>query len=142
MKPPIVLLALSAALAAASVASAADSRPPGVRPTAGCRGKVAVILRGTYLSADTTSFSMLVRTASRNARALRGRRKITVGEQTRFRRNGKRATLPDLRAGDRLLVYARGCRRGQANRLELLAKSVFAHGEGEKTVAGAHISAN
>lgn len=132
MKPPLVLLALAAALAAASVASATGDPPRPERPGAVCRPRVALILRGTFLSGGTASFQMFVLRASQYGRALRGSREVGVNAQTRFRRNGEPATLASLQTGDRLLVYARGCklartRRTRSVRLKLLAKHVFAH---------------
>jgi hypothetical protein len=131
MKPHILFLALVAVLAVASAAFAKGGpkpAPPGKATPSACRGRVALIVRGTFLSAATSSFQMLIRRANHHARALRGPRELSIDAKTRFRRNGKPSLLAAMQPNDRLLVYARGCKRTQAARLELLAKNVFAHG--------------
>jgi hypothetical protein len=126
------MVALVGVLAFASAALAKDRpRPPKPKPppppASVCRSRVTLILRGTFVSAGRTSFRMSVR--SSYGRRLRGRQEIAVNAETRFSRNGLRSTLAALRANDRLLVYARGCKRSaKAKRHELLARNVFAHG--------------
>ena len=124
------MLALVAVLACTSAAFA-KNRPPGPpkhgeSPAAVCRGRVALILRGTFVSAGRSSFRMIVRSGFGR---LRGRQELAVNPATRFRRNGQRASLAALLPNDRLLVYARGCKRStKAKRHVLLARDVFAHG--------------
>jgi hypothetical protein len=129
MRPRILMLALVAVLAFTSAAVAKDRPGPpkhGESPAAVCRGRVALILRGTFVSAGRSSFRMNVRSGFGR---VRGRQDLAVNAATRFHRNGKRATLADLRPNDRLLVYARGCKRSaKAKRHEILARNVFAHG--------------
>jgi hypothetical protein len=130
MRPHILMLALVAVLACASAAAAKDPpRPPKPRAAAPCYGRVALILRGTFVSGGSVSFHMIVRSGYGPARRLLGPRALQVNAQTQFRRNGVRSTLAALRPNDQLLVYARGCKRSKtAKRLELLARNVFAHG--------------
>jgi hypothetical protein len=134
MRPQILMLALVGMLAWVSAAVANDRpRPPRPKPkpeapAAVCRSRVALILRGTFVSAGRTSFRMVVR-AGYGGRRYRGRQEIVVNAETRFSRNGVRTTLAALRPKDRLLVYVRGCKRStRAKRHELLARNVFAHG--------------
>jgi hypothetical protein len=133
MRPQILMLALVGVLVCASAAVAKDRprppkpKPPPPPPASVCHSRVTLILRGTFVSAGRTSFRMSVR--SSYGRRLRGRQEIAVNAETRFSRNGIRSTLAALRANDRLLVYARGCKRSaKAKRHELLARNVFAHG--------------
>lgn len=132
MKRHILILALAVALAATAAAPAKNGPNPTERdkkpaPPAQCRSRVAVILRGPFVSAGQASFRMIVQKAYGHGRGLRGPRVISIDARTSFRRNGARATLAALRANDRLLVYARGCKRKRAP-LELVATHVFAHG--------------
>jgi hypothetical protein len=129
MRPHILMLMLVAVLACASAAAAKDPpRPPKPR-AAPCYGRVALILRGTFVSGGLTSFRMIVRSGYGPARRLRGPRELQVNAETQFRRNGAASTLAALQPKDQLLVYARGCRRSKtAKRLDLLARNVFAHG--------------
>jgi hypothetical protein len=131
MRPQILMLALVGVLAFASAAVAKDRprppEPPPPPPASVCRSRISLILRGTFVSAARVSFRMNVR--SSYGRRVRGRQEIGVNAETRFSRNGVRSTLAALRANDRLLVYARGCKRSaKARRHELLARNVFAHG--------------
>jgi hypothetical protein len=129
MRPHFLMLALVAALASASAAVAKDRPGPpkhGVSPEAVCRSRVTLILRGTFVSAGRSSFRMIVR---RGSGRVRGRQELGVNAETHFRRNGERSTLAALLPNDRLLVYARGCKRSaKAKRHALLARNVFAHG--------------
>lgn len=123
------MLALVAILVPASAAVAQDRPgPPGRGPTPEvvCRDRVALILRGTFVSAGRSSFRMIVRSGFGRRR---GRQELGVDSGTRFRRNGERSNLAELLPNDRLLVYARGCKRSaKAKRHALLARNVFAHG--------------
>jgi hypothetical protein len=130
MRPHILMLMLVAVLACASAAAAKEEPPRPPKPRAGpCYGRVALILRGTFVSGGLTSFQMVVRSGYGPARRLRGPRGLQVNAETQFRRNGAASTLAALQPKDQLLVYARGCRRSKtAKRLDLLARNVFAHG--------------
>ena len=126
------MLALVGVFAFASAAVAKDPprtpkpKPP-PPPASVCRSRITLILRGTFVSAARMSFRMSVR--SSYGGRLRGRQDIAVNAETRFSRNGVRSRLAALRANDRLLVYARGCKRSaKSKRHELLARNVFAHG--------------
>jgi hypothetical protein len=129
MRPHILMLALVAVLACASGALAKNPPRPPKPGAVPCHGRVALILRGPFVSSGPVSFKMVVRSGYGPARGLRGPRELRVDSETQFRRNGVRSTLAALRLNDQLLVYARGCRRTKtAKRLELLARNVFAHG--------------
>jgi hypothetical protein len=119
-------LALIALLAAASLAAAQDTPPTPEGPRAGCKPRLALVLRGRFLAGGTTSFQMNVRGAGRGGRALRGPRELLIDSKTRFRRQGRPAALAALQSDDRLHVLVRACRSGSATRLELVARSVFA----------------
>jgi hypothetical protein len=128
MKPVSAFLALFVAgLAAASFAAAGP--PPGKGKgkhdsTSGsttsaspvpCRPIVSAILKGTFVSAGGTDFTMNVTHANRHGRAaallhgMTGMRIISVDAKTSFKRNGP-ATLADFVSGDRLNVQARVCK--------------------------------
>jgi hypothetical protein len=129
MRPQILMLTLVTVLACASAAAAKDEPRPPKPGAAPCYGRVALILRGTFVSAGLTSFRMVVRSGYGPARRLRGPRLLKVNAETQFRRNGMGSTLAALQPNDQLLVYARGCKRSRtAKRLNLLARNVFAHG--------------
>jgi hypothetical protein len=123
------MFALVAVLACTSAAAAKDPPRAPTPRAAPCHGRVALILRGSFVSGGPASFQMVVRSGYGPARRLRGPRELQVNAQTQFRRNGVRSTLAALQPNDQLLVYARGCKRSKtAKRLELLARNVFAHG--------------
>jgi hypothetical protein len=119
-------VALVALLSAASLAAAQDPPAAPDGPRAGCTPRLGVVVHGRFLAGGTTSFQMNVRRSSRPAWALRGPRELLVDSRTRFRRQGRPATLGTLRPGDRLQVFLRACRNGSAARLELAARSVLA----------------
>jgi len=123
MKFRIVLLALVTALVPASVALA-KGKPNQTGDN--CRPKVSFILKGTLTSVGDTSFHMDVTKANHHARALLGDREVTVNDHTKYRRMGH-ASMTDLVAGDRLKVQVRGCKAGDPETMELLAKRVVAH---------------
>ena len=102
-----------------------------------CRPTVAYVLNGTFVAAgaDGSSFSIKrdpceppCEGASAPAPAL------SVDAKTRIVRNGKKAGLSDLQAGDRLNVQARGCKGAAAGAAPgLVAKRVVGPpGEGSK----------
>ena len=123
MKLRIVVLALVTALVPASVALA-KGKPDQTGDN--CRPKVSFILKGTLTSVGDTSFHMDVTKANHHARALLGDREVTVNDHTKYRRMGH-ASMTDLVAGDRLKVQVRGCKAGDPETMELLAKRVVAH---------------
>jgi len=121
-----ILVTLVAALAfsTAALAHGGPGKDKGHRSA--CRGHV--LLKGTFLSAGTDSFTMNVVKGNRRGRKLKGEQTVQVGEKTRFWRKGKRgkASLADLVANDRLLVLAR-CKRGEtAGSFTLVARLVLA----------------
>ena len=123
MKLRIVVLALATALVPTSVALAHGK--PG-QTGDNCRPKVSFILKGTLTSVGDTSFHMDVTKANHHARALLGDREVTVNDHTKYRRMGH-ASMTDLVADDRLKVQVSGCKAGDPETMELLAKRVVAH---------------
>ena len=129
-------LLLTATVAAGLVASSALAAPPagkGKPPTtgAGCKPRVAVILKGTLASAPgANAITVKVTSANRWGRAYVGGAddSIAVNADTRIRRQGLK-TLADLMAGDRVLVHARVCKADLANNAvpALTASKVVAH---------------
>jgi hypothetical protein len=125
MKRFTVLLALfCAGLLAASIAVAKP--PPGKGKSAGkgkktttsstatdlenCKPKISVILKGTFVSGGSTSFTMDVKQTNFHGRDLVGEPlTLMVDDKTKFRRKGH-AELSDFKAGDRLNVQARTCK--------------------------------
>ncbi len=123
MKLRILVLALATALVGSSVALAKGKPSP---TGDNCRPRVSFILKGTLTALGTDSFDMNVTKANRHGRAFRGAHTITVDDHTKIRRMGQ-AALTDLVAGDRLKVQVRGCKHGDPQTMELLAKRVVAH---------------
>ena len=124
-----LLVVIAAALALSAVAFAKPGKPEHTRPDKGaaCRYK-NVLLKGTFLTAGTDSFTMNVLKVNRGGRSLKGEQTLQASETTRFKRKGKhgKAALTDLVANDRLLVLAR-CKPGEtAGSLTLNARLVFA----------------
>jgi hypothetical protein len=121
MKRFVLLLALcSLGLVTASLAVA--KAPPGKgKPDKGttttstdpatCHPKISVILKGTFVSGGGTSFTMDVTKANAHGRDLAGAPlTLLVDEKTKFVRQGP-AKLSDFKAGDRLNVQARACKK-------------------------------
>jgi hypothetical protein len=121
-----------------SVSSAVAAPPPGKgKPPgtgAGCKPKVAVVLKGTLAATpgmSATSLSVVVRSSNRHGRAYVAAAQptsILVNSQTRVRRQGEK-TLAALQAQDRVHVQARVCKAELANRATpaLTAARVVAH---------------
>jgi hypothetical protein len=123
-----LLMIVAAALAFSAVASAkpGPAKPEKTRPDRACRGHV--LLKGTFLSAGTDSFTMNVAKGNRRGRKLKGEQTLQVDAKTWFKRKGQKgkAALSDLVANDRLLVLAR-CKPGEtADSFTLTARLVFA----------------
>ena len=101
-----------------------------------CKPKISVILKGTFVSGGGTSFTMDVTRSNFHGRDLvDSSLAVTVDDKTKFRRNGH-AELADFKAGDRLNVQARACKKpkstaqGEAPVAEpaaMLAKRVTGH---------------
>jgi hypothetical protein len=93
---------------------------------AGCKPRRAVVLRGSFVGAGAGGFAMNVTGANRHGRSLVGKQvTVLVAEGTKIRRHGK-ATLADLKTGDRLNVQGRVCNLDQ-QAMTLVAKRVVAH---------------
>jgi hypothetical protein len=119
---PVLLALFCAGLLAASLAAAKP--PPGKGKPEGkgkktttsstdpetCKPKIAVILKGTFVSGGGTSFRMDVKQTNFHGRELVGKPlTLMTDDQTKYRRNGH-AELSDFEAGDRLNVQARTCK--------------------------------
>jgi hypothetical protein len=146
---PILLALLCLGLVTASLA-VAQGPPPGKGKPDGkgqkttttstsstdpatCKPKISVILMGTFVSGGGSSFSMDVTRSNFHGHDLVGATQtLTVDDKTMFRRNGH-AELSDFKAGDRLNVQARACKKqkgaaaGQAPAAAMLAKRVTGH---------------
>ena len=109
------------ALVCVSTAVAAPPTGKGKPPTTGvgCKPRVAVVLRGTFVSASTTSLSMNVVGANRWGRAWKttGTATVTLDAKTKVHGNGMKsaADLSTMKAGDRVLVQARSCKADLAS---------------------------
>jgi hypothetical protein len=143
---PILLALFCLGLVTASLAVAQGPPPGKGKPDdkgkkttttstdpATCKPKISVILMGTFVSGGGTSFSMDVTRSNFHGHDLVGATQtLTVDDKTMFRRNGH-ADLTDFKAGDRLNVQARACKKqkgsaaGQAPAAAMLAKRVTGH---------------
>jgi hypothetical protein len=131
MKPKLLLVGLVALL---SVSTAVATPPPGkgkpetpgaqgkgkpLTTGVGCKPQVSVVLRGTFVSATTTSLDMTVVGSNRWGRAWKtaGTASVTLDDKTKVRGNGMKsvADLAKLTLGDRVLVQARSCKADLAN---------------------------
>jgi hypothetical protein len=120
MKIKLLLVGL-VALLSVSTAVAAPPTGKGKPPTTGvgCKPRVTVVLRGTFVSASASSLSMNVVGANRWGRAWKtaGTASVTLDQQTKVRGNGMKtaADLAKLTLGDRVLVQARSCKADLAD---------------------------
>jgi hypothetical protein len=95
-----------------------------------CKPNVSFILNGTFVAAgaDGASFTMNVTHTNHHAKGLSSPATVSTDAKTAIRRNGKKVTVADLVAGDRLNVQARGCKNPPAGTVQtLVAKRVVAH---------------
>jgi hypothetical protein len=142
----IAFLAALFALGLSSASFAVAKPPPGKGKDKGstststnadpenCHPKVAVILKGDFLSGGGDSFTMAVKQANSHGRKYVGKPlTLKVDSKTNFKRNGP-AKLADFKAGDRLNVQARACKAAKnaapssnAAPAALLAKRVTGH---------------
>jgi hypothetical protein len=134
MKVKLVLTGVAVAGLIVSSAIAAPPAGKGKPPTtgAGCKPKIAVVVKGTLANAPSASaISVNVTSGNRWGRAYVAAsqpRSISVDANTMVRRQGKK-TLGDLKSGDRVLVQARVCKADLANNATpaLIASKVIAH---------------
>ena len=76
-----------------------------------CKPKISVIVKGTFESGGGDSFALDVTHSNFHGRDLVGSSlTLRVDGKTMFRRNGH-AELSDFKAGDRLNVQARACKK-------------------------------
>jgi hypothetical protein len=136
MKVKLAFVALAAVVLCVSSALAAPPPGKGKPPStgAGCKPRVAVVLKGVLAATPGTSATTLavtVRSSNRHGRAYVAAAQptsILVGPQTKVRRQGEK-TLAALRAPDRVLVQAKVCKAELANGATpaLTAARVVAH---------------
>ena len=117
MRLRLLLVGLVAVVLTASSALAAPPADKGKKPTTGegCKPKITVVLKGTLVSASTTSLSMNVTGANRWGRAYKtaGTASATLDSKTKVRGGGMKTVadlVADMKAGDRVLVQARVCK--------------------------------
>jgi hypothetical protein len=136
MKVKLLLTALAVAGLAASSAVAAPPEGKGKPRTGeGCKPKIAVVLKGTLVSASTTALSMNVTRANRWGRAYKnaGPANVTLDSKTKVRGHGMKSVadlLAKLKAGDRVHVQARVCKdelKDPAAKPALTASKVIGH---------------
>ena len=135
MRTKVVLTGLIVAAVAVSSAVASPPADKGKPPTtgAGCRPRIAVVLKGTLAStpgATATALSVNVTSANHWGKAYVSTtpRSIGVDANTMVRRQGQK-TLASLLSGDRVLIQARACKANLANDATpaLTASKVIAH---------------
>ena len=87
-----------------------SSTPTATSDPATCHPKVAVILKGDFVSGAAGSFTMDVKQANAHGRQYVGKPlTLDVDAKTSFKRNGP-AKLADFKPKDRLNVQARTCK--------------------------------
>jgi hypothetical protein len=136
MKIKLLLATLAVAGLAASSAVAAPPEGKGKPRTGeGCKPKIAVVLKGTLVSASTTTLSMNVTGANRWGRAYKnaGSANVTLDSKTKVRGHGMKSVadlLARLKAGDRVHVQARVCKddlKDPTAKPALIASKVIGH---------------
>ena len=134
----VKLFLASLAVAGLAVSSAVGAPPEGngkPRTGEGCKPKIAVVLKGTLVSASATSLSMNVTGANRWGRAYKsaGTASATLDSKTKVRGGGMKSVadlLADLKAGDRVLIQARVCKdelKDPTAKPQLTASKVIGH---------------
>jgi hypothetical protein len=134
----VKLFLASLAVAGLAVSSAVAAPPEGKgkpRTGEGCKPKIAVVLKGTLVSASASSLSMNVTGANRWGRAYKnaGTASVTLDTKTKVRGGGMKSIadlLEDLEAGDRVHVKARVCKddlKDPAAKPALTASMVVGH---------------
>ena len=135
MKIKLVLAGLAVAGLAVSSAVAAPPEGKGKPRTGeGCKPKIAVVLKGTLVSASANSLSMNVTGANRWGRAYKNAgASVTLDTKTKVRGGGMKTVadlVSDLKAGDRVLVQARVCKddlKDPNAKPQLTASKVIGH---------------
>lgn len=135
MKLKVLLVGLAAAMLIVSSAVAAPPEGKGKPRTGeGCKPKITVVLKGTFVSASTTLLSMNVTGANRWGRAYNpGTANVTLDTKTKVRGGGMKSVtdlLADLKPGDRVLVQARVCKddlKDPTAKPQLTASKVIGH---------------
>ncbi len=118
------VLVVSSAIAANQ---GGESKPPA--SGAGCKPRIAVVLKGTLAGKPANAVTVDVKSGNRWARAYVGKQwQIAVGPGTKIRRQGQK-TLGALVVGDRVHVQARVCKADLADNKTpaLNASKVVAH---------------
>jgi hypothetical protein len=135
MKLKVLLVGLAAAMLLVSSAVAAPPEGKGKPRTGeGCKPKITVVLKGTFVSASTTLLNMNVTGANRWGRAYNpGTANVTLDTNTKVRGGGMKSVtdlLADLKPGDRVLVQARVCKddlKDPTAKPQLTASKVIGH---------------
>ena len=136
MKIKLVLASLAVAGLAVSSAVAAPPEGKGkLRTGEGCKPKIAVVLKGTLVSASATSLRMNVTGANRWGRAYKsvGSADVKLDTKTKVRGGGMKTIahlLAKLKEGDRVHVQARVCKdalKEPTAKPELTASKVIGH---------------
>ena len=135
MKLKVLLVGLAAAMLLVSSAAAAPPEGKGKPRTGeGCKPKITVVLKGTFVSASTTLLSMNVTGANRWGRAYNpGTANVMLDTKTKVRGGGMKSVtdlLADVKAGDRVLVQARVCKddlKDPTAKPQLTASKVIGH---------------
>jgi hypothetical protein len=132
----VKLFLASLAVAGLAVSSAVAAPPEGKgkpRTGEGCKPKIAVVLKGTLVSASTTSLSMNVTGANRWGRAYKNAAaSVALDSKTKVRGGGMKSVadlVAELKAGDRVHVQARVCKDDLKNDAKpaLTASKVIGH---------------
>jgi len=134
----VKLFLASLAIAGLAVSSAVAAPPEGKgkpRTGEGCKPKIAVVLKGTLVSASTSLLSMNVTGANRWGRAYKtaGTASVKLDTKTKVRGGGMKTLadlVADLKAGDRVHVQARVCKddlKDPTAKPDLTATKVIGH---------------
>ena len=134
MKIKLVLAGLAVAGLAVSSAVAAPPEGKGKPRTGeGCKPQIAVVLKGTLVSASANLLSMNVTGANHWGRVYGATATVTLDTtKTKVRGGGMKTVadlLADLKPGDRVLVQARVCKDDFKNNAKppLTASKVIGH---------------
>ena len=119
MKVKVLLVGLVALLGVSSAVAAPPAGKGKPLTGEGCKPKVTVVLRGTFVSATSSQLNMGVVGANHWGQAWKtaGTASVTLTPDTKVRGNGMKALadLSKLKNGDRVLVQARSCKADLAS---------------------------
>lgn len=96
------------------------------KKAAACKPAAKILLSGTFVAPGAGGFAMTVSGGNKPAKAWKGKQAtVLVDDQTRFK--GKKRSLAELAAGDRLSVQGYGC-KADAAAGSVLARMVMSKG--------------